>query len=89
MYATKKYDNNISHIFYKSAIKSWRQLDTYFIPGCIQSIRRDCIYENRVFQDDNGNTFKLPSHFPPYAPEFVTNILSQTIPENSKLFIET
>ena len=60
--------------FYKNAIKSFREIKAYYLPGSIQDIRRDCIYENHLLLNDDGNPFKSPSRFPPYAPEYICDL---------------
>ena len=74
MYASNKYDNKVENVFYKNAIKSLRDIKAYYLPGSLQDISRDCIYENHLLLNDDGNPFKSPSRSPPYSPEYICDL---------------
>ena len=73
-YSTNKFDNDINNFFYRNALKMWRSIQVTFRPGNIHEIRRDWVYENSLLKDENGKSFKPPSYFPAYAPEYICDL---------------
>ena len=68
------HDKEISNVFYKNAVKSYRLMKVTFYPKDMNSIRRDWIYDSQLLVDTEGNSFKPPTRFPPYAPEFFCDL---------------
>ena len=83
------HEKNISNDFYKNALKSFRMLKANFIPKDINSIRRDWIYDNTLLVNDQGDPFKAPRRFPPYAPEFFCDLPVTNNPREFKNIFKT
>lgn len=52
--------NLIKNIFYKNAIKIWKDAKVIFEPASIQHVKHLSIFENVLVKDNEGNFFKKP-----------------------------
>lgn len=79
----------VKNMFYRESIKNWKELEICFMPGEMNSIKRNWIYEHILIKDDDGKMFKPPTHIPPYAPEFIYDLPVTAHPREFKGVFKT
>ena len=53
-------------------------------PGNIHEIQRDWVYQNSLLKHENRKSFKPPSYFPAYAPEYICDLPTTNHPREFK-----